>query len=73
MLVRVKSGHVQRNIIATLKGDMEREKAEMGLLVTLEPPTGPMLQEAAAAGFYVPGISRTVSTRACRSRPSRSC
>ncbi len=54
VLVQVKSGHVQRNIIATLKGDMERERAEMGLLVTLEPPTGPMLQEAAAAGFYVP-------------------
>ena len=54
VLVQVKSGHVQRNVIATLKGDMEREKAEMGLLVTLEPPTGPMEQEAAAAGFYVP-------------------
>ena len=38
-LVQVKSGHVQRNVIATLKGDMEREKAELGLLVTLEPPT----------------------------------
>ncbi len=54
VLVQVKSGHVQRNIIATLKGDMEREQAEMGMLVTLEPPTGPMRQEAAAAGFYVP-------------------
>ena len=54
VLVQVKSGHVQRNIIATLKGDMEREKAEMGLLVTLEPPTGPMEQEVAAAGLYVP-------------------
>ena len=54
MLVQVKSGHVQRNIIATLKGDMEREKAELGLLVTLEPPTGPMEQEAASAGVYVP-------------------
>ena len=54
VLVQVKSGHVQRNIVATLKGDMEREKAEMGLLVTLEPPTRPMEQEAAAAGFYVP-------------------
>ena len=54
VLVQVKSGHVQRNVIAALKGDMEREKAEMGLLVTLEPPTGPMQQEAAATGFYVP-------------------
>ena len=54
VLVQVKSGHVQRNVIATLKGDMEREQAEMGLLVTLERPSGPMTQEAAAAGFYVP-------------------
>ncbi len=54
VLVQVKSGHVQRNIIATLKGDMEREKAELGLLVTLEPPTRPMEQEAAGAGLYVP-------------------
>ena len=54
VLVQVKSGHVQRNVIATLKGDMEREQAEMGLLVTLEPPTAPMVQEADAAGFYVP-------------------
>ena len=46
VLVQVKSGHVQRNIIATLKGDMEREKAELGLLVTLEPPSRPMEQEA---------------------------
>ena len=53
-LVQVKSGHVQRNIIATLKGDMEREKAELGLLVTLEPPTRPMEQEAMSAGVYVP-------------------
>ena len=73
VLVQVKSGHVQRNVIATLKGDMEREKAEMGLLVTLEPPTGPMVQEAANAGFYVPEHFRTGSSRACRSRPSRTC
>ena len=53
-LVQVKSGHVQRNVIATLKGDMEREKAELGLLVTLEPPTRPMEQEAMSAGVYVP-------------------
>ena len=54
VVVQVKSGHVQRNQIATLKGDMEREKAEIGLFVTLEPPTAPMRSEAAAAGFYEP-------------------
>ena len=56
VLVQVKSGHVQRGVVATLKGDMERENAEMGLLVTLEPPTEPMRQEALAAGYYVPEL-----------------
>ena len=54
VLVQVKSGKVQRGVIATLRGDMEREGAELGLLITLEPPTAPMVREAAAAGFYVP-------------------
>ena len=54
VVVQVKSGHVQRNQIAMLKGDMERERAEIGLFITLEPPTAPMRSEAAAAGFYEP-------------------
>ncbi len=54
IIVQVKSGHVNRSQIATLKGDMEREKAEIGLCVTLAPPTGPMQQDAIAAGFYEP-------------------
>ena len=41
IIVQVKSGHVNRGQIGTLKGDMEREKAEIGLFVTLSPPTGP--------------------------------
>lgn len=59
ILVQVKSGKVQRNDIATLRGDVEREKAAMGVFITLEPPSGPMLQEAAAAGFYSrPGFEK---------------
>ena len=54
IIVQVKSGHVNRSQIATLKGDMEREKAEIGLFVTLAPPTGPMQQDAISAGFYEP-------------------
>ena len=54
IIVQVKSGHVNRGQIATLKGDMEREKAEIGLFVTLERPTGPMQQDAVSTGFYVP-------------------
>lgn len=54
IVVQVKSGGVNRGMIATLKGDMEREKAEIGLFVTLNEPTRPMLSEAASAGFYTP-------------------
>ena len=54
IVVQVKSGHVTRNQIATLKGDMEREKAEIGLFITLQPPTGPMEAEATSVGFYTP-------------------
>ena len=54
IVAQVKSGHVTRNQIATLKGDMEREEAEIGLFITLREPTGPMRAEAASAGFYTP-------------------
>ena len=54
IVVQVKSGGVQRNQIATLKSDMEREKADLALFVTLKPPTRPMRQEALEAGFYTP-------------------
>ena len=54
IIVQVKSGHVNRGMIATLKGDMEREDAAIGIFITLEPPTEPMNQEAIAAGFYEP-------------------
>ena len=55
VVVQVKSGGVNRGMIATLKGDMEREKAEIGLFVTLNEPTRPMLQEAASAGVLHAG------------------
>ena len=54
IVVQVKSGQVNRGMISTLKGDMSREKAEIGLFITLSEPTRPMLQEAASAGFYIP-------------------
>ena len=54
IVAQVKSGRVNRGQIAALKGDMEREKAEIGLFITLNPPTRPMQDEAAAAGFYAP-------------------
>ena len=54
IIVQVKSGHVNRGMVATLKGDMEREKAKIGAFITLQPPTEPMRQEALSAGVYIP-------------------
>ena len=54
VIVQVKSGHVNRGMIATLKGDMERERATLGVFITLQPSTEPMRQEALSAGIYTP-------------------
>ncbi len=35
-----------------LRGVIEREQAEIGVLITLQEPTQPMRTEAAGAGFY---------------------
>ena len=51
-IVQIKGGGVQRNQIATLKGDVEREKAEAGIFITLEEPTKPMISEAVEAGGF---------------------
>jgi site-specific DNA-methyltransferase (adenine-specific) len=53
-VVQVKSGHVNRGMVSTLNSDRQREKAEIGLLVTLEEPTKPMIEEASSAGIYEP-------------------
>ena len=54
IIVQVKSGRVNRSDIATLKGDMERESADLAIFITLNEPTEPMRQEALAAGIYEP-------------------
>jgi DNA modification methylase len=52
ILVQVKGGARERRDIATLKGDMERENAPMGVFITLYDPTPEMKREAALAGSY---------------------
>ena len=54
LIVQVKSGHVGAHYIRDLKGVLEREKAPIGALVTLQSPTGPMKKEAVSAGYYEP-------------------
>ena len=52
ILVQVKGGGVKRSDVATLIGDVSNQKFAAGVLITLEPPTNPMREEAADAGRY---------------------
>ncbi|MBU1228459.1 MAG: restriction endonuclease [Proteobacteria bacterium] len=53
IVVSVKGGDkVQVPMIRDLAHVVEREKAAIGLFVTLARPTAPMLKEAASVGFY---------------------
>jgi hypothetical protein len=52
ILVQVKGGHHTRANIATLKGDLDRDDAPMGIFICLHEPTSEMKREAALAGEY---------------------
>lgn len=54
IVISVKSGNVGVSFIRDLRGVLDREEADLGALITLKPPTKPMLGEAADAGFYHP-------------------
>ncbi|PXF51855.1 MAG: site-specific DNA-methyltransferase [Candidatus Methanophagaceae archaeon] len=51
-VVQVKSGKVGVSQIRELNAVVEREKAEMGFFLTLEPATRPMIEEAAKNGDF---------------------
>jgi DNA modification methylase len=48
----VKAGHVTAAHVRDLRGVIERQKAQMGALISLKKPTAAMRKEAADAGFY---------------------
>jgi len=52
IILSVKSGKVSVAYVRDLRGVIDREKAEIGVLITLEEPTQPMRDEALNAGFY---------------------
>jgi site-specific DNA-methyltransferase (adenine-specific) len=59
VLVQVKSGKVNAQTIRDLVGTVQREQAAIGVLLTLDEPTGPMRTEALSAGSYhSPGWNR---------------
>lgn len=51
-IVSVKGGdNLNVSMVRDLVGTMEHQKAPLGVLITLREPTGPMVKEAASAGF----------------------
>ena len=51
-VISVKAGHVTANHVRDLRGVLDREKAVIGVIVSMEEPTKPMNTEAVTAGFY---------------------
>lgn len=52
IVLSVKAGKLHAPYVRDLRGVLEREKADIGVLICMEEPTAPMRKEAASAGFY---------------------
>ena len=52
IIIQVKGGKTGVKDVRDLRGVLDREKAAIGILISLQPATGPMETEAASAGFY---------------------
>lgn len=52
IIFSVKAGNVNVSHIRDLRGVLDREKAQIGVLISMNDPTKPMRKEAAGAGFY---------------------
>lgn len=59
IIIQVKSGAVNPGYIRDLKGTVERDKADMGVFITLKEPSAGMKTEAISSGYYnSPGWNR---------------
>lgn len=63
LIVSVKAGKVQVSHVRDLVGVLQREDAEIGALISLNEPTGPMRKEAASAGMYKSPLTGTTHPR----------
>jgi len=54
IVVQIKSGQVSVRDVRELISVVSREKALIGVLITLNEPTRPMIEEAVGVGFYEP-------------------
>ncbi len=48
----MKAGHTSAPHVRDLRGVLDREKAEIGVLITMQEPTSAMRLEAAGGNFY---------------------
>ncbi len=52
IILQVKSGNIKSGDLRDLQGTLTLEKAAMGILITLKPPTKEMIKTAKSAGIY---------------------
>lgn len=52
VIISIKAGNLMAHYVRDLRGVVEREKAAIGVLISMEDPTKPMHTEAVTAGFY---------------------
>lgn len=52
MILSVKAGHTGSAHVRDLKGVLDREKASIGVLISMQDPTPDMKKEAVTVGFY---------------------
>jgi DNA modification methylase len=58
IVIQVKGGKTGVKDVRDLRGVIDREKAAIGILISLQPATGPMESEAASLGFYEHKLTR---------------
>ncbi len=56
VVISVKAGHTGVSHVRDLHGVLDREKAEIGVLITMQEPTAPMRTEATGMGFYTSSV-----------------
>ncbi|MFQ6065844.1 MAG: DNA methyltransferase [bacterium] len=61
IIVQVKSGGVNPGMVRDLKGVVEREQAQLGVLITLQEPSRGMIEEAVSSGFYKSPVGKQFS------------
>lgn len=52
VIISVKAGHTNVAHVRDLRGVLDRDKAALGVLISMQAPTGPMAEEAVTAGFF---------------------